>query len=109
MLLSLLSLAEILEGAQGADRGVEERQEIGNEDVVEEKFPVAMRGVGVAECLDVLAEPLDERTTLDGLGPKRQFRGRRAVGSGSPPRGWERSRGLPGHDEILNKSRHRRK
>ncbi len=67
MLLSLSGLAEILDGPEGPQRGVEKGQEIGDDDIVEEKFAVSV-GVLFAELVDEPFEGADVFGPDDWLG-----------------------------------------
>ena len=60
VLLSLPGLAEILDGPQGPQAGVEEGQERGDKDIIEEEITIAVR-ILFAELLD---EPLDRADVL---------------------------------------------
>ncbi len=75
-------LAEVLDGAEGADRGIKEGQEVSDEDVVEKEGAVAVCGVLAAEPGDVLREHRDERGPLDRPGHSLSVAASAASGSG---------------------------
>lgn len=67
MPLRLLSLAEFIDRSQIAQRGIEERQQVGQEDVVEKQFTIAV-GLFAAQLLDVTLQLADQFAPLDLLG-----------------------------------------
>src|SRR5260370_42142447 len=90
MFLSLPGLAEVLDGPKAAQRGVEERQERSDEDIIEEQVAVAVR-VGVAELLDQSLQRAEVRAADDRFGPKRE-QSRRGLGALRTLRRWRGSR-----------------
>ena len=70
--LSLSRLAEILHGPEGSQRGVEEGEEVGDKDVVEEEVAIAV-GISLAELVDEPFEGTDVLGPDDLLGPDRQI------------------------------------
>jgi hypothetical protein len=90
--LSLSSLAEIHHGPEGSQRGVEEGQEVGDEDVVEEEVAIAV-GISLSESVDEPFERVDVLGPDDLLGPDRQVTPARQLRPESlgPSRRWSRS------------------
>ena len=93
MLLSLPGLTEILDGPQGPQRGIEEGQKRGDEDVVQKEVAIAV-GFLFAELFD---EPLNGANVLgpdDLLGPDGQIAQTRHLRPDALGmlRGWNRSR-----------------
>jgi hypothetical protein len=68
MLLGLSRLAEIFEDSQGSEGGVEEGEEISEEDVVKEELTIAV-GIGLSETGDQVAEDMEMLSADDLLGP----------------------------------------
>ena len=103
MLLGLSRLAEILEGSQGPQRGVEEGEEVGDEDVVEEELAIPVR-ILLVELIDETSEGTNMLGPKDLLGPDRQIafgQDRRSRELGSLGR-WDRVREsrFGGHNRI---------
>ncbi len=72
MFLGLSGLAEIFDGPECSQRGVEEGQEVGDEDVVEEQVAIAV-GILFAESVDEALEGVDVVGPEDPLGPDGQL------------------------------------
>ena len=68
MLLGLPGPAEIFDGPECSQRGVEEGEEVGDEDVVEEQAAIPV-GVLLAELVDEAFEGVDVLGPEDPLGP----------------------------------------
>ena len=103
MFLSLPRLAEILDGPEGPQRGVEEGQEVGDKDVIEEEFSVAV-GRLLAKPFDEPFQRADVFGPDDLFGPDRQVAQPRLLRPdvfGSLGR-WHRCRGslLRRHEET---------
>ena len=91
VLLGLTRLAEIFERSERSQRGVEEGEEIGDKDVVEEEFAVAV-GVLIVELVDDPFERADVLGPDDLLGPDGQF----APGPLLRPRAFRSAKMRPG-------------
>jgi len=72
MFLSLSGLAEIFDGSECSQRGVEESEEVGDEDVVEEQVAISVR-VLFAESVDEALEGVNVVGAEDPLGPDGQI------------------------------------
>ena len=94
MFLSLPRLAEILEGSESSQRGIEKGEEVGDKDVVEEKRAVAV-GVFSAQLCDEAFEGVEMLGTEDFLRPDGELTPRRfhRTGAFRPLGRWNRTRG----------------
>jgi hypothetical protein len=104
MFLGLSGLAEILKGSQGPQRGIEEGEEVGDKDIVEEKVAISV-GTLFPELVDKPFEGMNVLGPEDLLGPDGQValgQVRRARAFGSLRRSSQARGSLLGrHNRII--------